>query len=725
MQALIGKTLAGYTVTEALGEGPTGETYAATAKNGGQCALKLVHGKLSLMAKTDPMWKELGRLGELSHPHIAVPTAADWTSAGRYLLVRDLLQGVDLNQALSDFTRLPPRQALLIVGQLCLALEAAHEQEIVHGAVKPRNIFLLPRGSTTLSTRLLDFGSPPLLEPPGTKQPSTNASLPDASYLAPEQFTEAPTAASDQYALGVVLFEVLSGRRPFVGNFEELAKQHRSTLPRLPDTVPSGLRAVIARALAKDPAERYADVGAFREALEAWAAKNPPELDVEPIVLFDGDLLAEAVDREAEKTVRVSVDELSELFEEDEELEAVASDNETTRKEPTPLPPEDAELAALAEEAAAPLRSAANRTAKPRGETTAETLARSAEEEEAPELPQEKSVKAFVAGISPKVPARKTNGRANGESMEAALDQFVTEAKAWGAAIPKPVIDDQQLAKLAKFEEPKPEPAPQPAPVPRTQAPATPAHATPLPAPAPRKSPLGVMLLSFVIGGAIVFGVMKLQSSDTPSAANTTNTNAATTDPAPTAAAGTAATATGEPAAAETAANTADDNATATAGGADKPAGTDPAAVADKAAADETKAAADKAAADKAAADQAAADQAATDQAAADKAAADKAATEAAAKAAADKAAADKAAADKAAADKAAADKAAAAKVAADKAAARRIARAAARKRKARKRVRRRSRAATKRTAVKRVKKRKPRSKKKKAKSDWVDPFSQ
>jgi hypothetical protein len=119
-------------------------------------------------------------------------------------------------------------------------------------------------------------------------------------------------------------------------------------------------------------------------------------------------------------------------------------------------------------------------------------------------LPLEKSVKAFVATLAPVVPP-PTRARAggNGESLDAALDQFVRDAKAWSAALPQPVIDDRRLAELAKVPEPEPPPAP-------------PKPAEPVLPPAPRLEPLpqqprSVLLpsiLSFVLGGAVIFGVV-------------------------------------------------------------------------------------------------------------------------------------------------------------------------------------------------------------------------
>jgi hypothetical protein len=181
--------------------------------------------------------------------------------------------------------------------------------------------------------------------------------------------------------------------------------------------------------------------------------------------------------------------------------------------------PHDAELAAIAAKAAAPLkpekRPAADEKRTPLAAVTAPEPARPEptegyfdEDGDFVELPLEKSVKAFVATLAPVVPPPTTRARAggNGESLDAALDQFVRDAKAWSSALPKPTMDDKRLAALAKVPEPEPPPAPKPAPKPAE--PVLPPAARLEPLPAQPRSVLFPSILSFVLGGAVIFGVV-------------------------------------------------------------------------------------------------------------------------------------------------------------------------------------------------------------------------
>ncbi|MCA9671583.1 MAG: protein kinase, partial [Myxococcales bacterium] len=594
-------------------------------REGNEHAVKLLHGRLSLMARVQPLWKQLEALGELSHPHIVVPNASDWTTFGRFLMAMDRVRGRDLHAVLGEHGRLPAAQTLLVIGQVCLALETAHESGLVHGALKPHNVLLVPRTGGSISTRVTDFGLSTLSE---------QASLEGASaaYLAPEQFDGNTSAAADVYALGVLLYEMLCGRRPFVGSDEELEQQHREVQPEMPDTIPEGLRATIARAMAKDPAARFASVSELREALETWAASSPQELQAAPLVLFAKDEVEAGV-AESNDTVRVPMDDLSELF--DEETVASLSESTFALEEPsepkvstadsqpavravpkviaspqtagtseyasvarssdtlpavggngsratdaeheklaareqsaasnmesqtvptknetdtTSVAPEDAELAAMADQASASLRrgkevgKAAAKAPRPEAPikqppASSSLTQRAADayfDEPAPEFDVERSVKAFVANIQPSVDGG-SNG-AGGESLDDALELFVDQAREWNTSLPAPIVDDSQLADLARVPvvEPEPEPEPEPAPPPPQVITAPPPSAmttAPLSAPpAESKSPVPMMLVAFVLGGLLVFlGTKYLLRDRKPNTAGSAAAAAGSADPA-------------------------------------------------------------------------------------------------------------------------------------------------------------------------------------------------
>jgi serine/threonine protein kinase len=545
VESLIGTTIGGYTITQELGSGVTGQTFAAAHKTGAVVALKLVHPTLSLFTRVEAYWSELQRLGELSHRHIVVPTTADWSKSGRFHMAMDLLAGLDLHQALAQHGRLPASQALLIAGQVLSALEAAHREGYVHGAVKPHNIFLVPRDTepSGISARMLDFATSCLVT--AAALPSGlpgSPGVPEAAYLAPEQFGGPATPSSDLYSLGVVLYETLTGRRPFVGSADQLATLHASETPERPANLPAGLSDVIMTALGKSPAARFSDAAEMRQALEFWAAQAPAELEVPPLALFTKKPQGIGVgleELEGDETVRVSLDELSWTLEDDradrfleDRREVILEDPRvaevrTVTEEKQPMAetksaregvPEDKELAALAEKAAAPLTAQKEVSRAAAASSQASTTPAAAqppkeveayfdEDEDLVELPLEKSVRAFVATLSPIAPPSKT-GRAsgNGESLDGALDLFVQEAKAWSAALPPPAVDDERLAQLAKVPAPAPEPEPerQP-PLPPALSPQATAEMLP-----PRRSILLPSIIAFAFGGLFFFGAYKI-----------------------------------------------------------------------------------------------------------------------------------------------------------------------------------------------------------------------
>ena len=536
MESLIGTTIGGYKLEQLVGVGTTGQVFVAHDSVGGVAALKVLHPGLSLFTKVQPYWEEQQRIGELSHPHIEVAGSSDWSKAGRFFLVMDHLEGMDLNQALVQHSRLSPAQVLLFTGQVCLALETVHDElRLYHGALKPRNIFLLakPGEEWRFSTRVTDFATMRLVD--ASRVPSGgigSAGAADRSYLAPEHFNGKGGPASDIYALGVILYEALSGRRPFAGDsYEDLAERHQKARPAPLDNVSAELAQIVLKALEKRPGDRFPNMAALREALEQWASNRPKELEQEPRILFpkDGAVSGVGLDVQNAQTVRVPLEEIEAVFEEDEP-EVVETKEPTKVQDKQParpkqekatgrdvdqtdkVVPQDDELAAIAEQAGAALRkerpAAVEPEPAPRPEPKpAEVEAFFDEDGDLVELPLERSVRAFVANISPSVPTQPRTEGGNGESLDLALDSFVEDAKRWSSALPPPVVDDRALSELAKVPvEPEPEPEPEVAPTPPSRPISIPFEEEP----APRRSVAVPVLLSLVVGGALMFGGMKL-----------------------------------------------------------------------------------------------------------------------------------------------------------------------------------------------------------------------
>jgi serine/threonine-protein kinase len=211
----------------------------------------------------------------LHHPNIAsVFDYGEIEVDGECLayLVMELVEGEALSALLEREGRLDPARTLDVLRQTSAALAAAHAIGLVHRDVKPGNVLVGNDGTV----KIADFGiawsasSVPLT--------GTGQVVGTAHYLSPEQADGAKASpASDVYALGTVAYECLAGRRPFDGeNAVQIAlKQIREQPAPLPADVPAGIRAVVERAMAKDPAARYTDGAALRAAVEAVATTSP------------------------------------------------------------------------------------------------------------------------------------------------------------------------------------------------------------------------------------------------------------------------------------------------------------------------------------------------------------------------------------------------------------------------------------------------------------------
>ncbi|MGY1739402.1 MULTISPECIES: protein kinase domain-containing protein [unclassified Blastococcus] len=211
----------------------------------------------------------------LSHPNIA--TLHDYgeiTEGPEHLayLVMELVDGESLSQLLAREGRLDPARAAAVLRQTAAGLGAAHALGVVHRDVKPGNVLVARDGTC----KLTDFG----IASSAASVPLTGTGqiIGTAHYLSPEQAQGAPaTPASDVYALGLVGYEMLAGRRAFEGesSVQVALKQIHELPPPLPADVPEGLRAVVGRALVKDPAQRIPTGAAFRDALDAAPAGRP------------------------------------------------------------------------------------------------------------------------------------------------------------------------------------------------------------------------------------------------------------------------------------------------------------------------------------------------------------------------------------------------------------------------------------------------------------------
>jgi WD40 repeat protein/serine/threonine protein kinase len=260
-----GQQFGNYRLTRLLGKGAFAEVYLAEQVYlGTQAAIKVLHTQLATAEEAEKFRLEARTIATLVHPNIV--RVLDFGVQGNtpYLLM-DYAPNGSLRQKFPA-QPLAPAVVLPYLKQMAEALHYAHDQRLVHRDVKPENM-LLGRNNEGL---LSDFGI--ALVAQSTNMQQTQGIAGTAAYMAPEQFQGKPRPASDQYSLGIVAYEWLTGERPFNGTFTEVAGQHMvATPPPLRQKVPSlspELERVVLTALAKEPKDRFATIRAFGNALE-------------------------------------------------------------------------------------------------------------------------------------------------------------------------------------------------------------------------------------------------------------------------------------------------------------------------------------------------------------------------------------------------------------------------------------------------------------------------
>jgi serine/threonine-protein kinase len=213
----------------------------------------------------------------LAHPSI-VSIYDTCSDDGDEAIVMQLVRGTTLRQYLDQHGALDPPRAVAIAAQVADALDVAHRAGLVHRDIKPANILLGSDGRVMVA----DFGIAKAAD--AGDLTVTGTTLGSVKYLAPEQVTgDAVDARTDVYAVGVVLYEMLCGRAPFVADTDAataLARLHRDPMrPRqIRAGIPKPLEDIVLRAMARDPAARYASAGDLRTALRGTTAADPSPL---------------------------------------------------------------------------------------------------------------------------------------------------------------------------------------------------------------------------------------------------------------------------------------------------------------------------------------------------------------------------------------------------------------------------------------------------------------
>jgi serine/threonine protein kinase len=261
----IGKRLGNYQIVRLLGEGGFGEVYLGNHIHlGSQAAIKVLNSRLT-SREIGPFLVEARTLIRLIHPHI-VRVLDFGTEDKTPFLVMDYAPNGTLRQLHPKGKSLPLELIISYVKQVAAALQFAHNEKIIHRDVKPENMLVGARQDILLS----DFGIAMIAQ--SSRYQGMMDIAGTISYMAPEQIQANPRPASDQYSLGIVVYEWLCGDRPFHGSFKEIAIKHAIVAPpslreRMPP-IPATVEKTVFKALAKDPKDRFGSVWEFAVALE-------------------------------------------------------------------------------------------------------------------------------------------------------------------------------------------------------------------------------------------------------------------------------------------------------------------------------------------------------------------------------------------------------------------------------------------------------------------------
>ena len=226
--------------------------------------------------------REAHSAGRLSHPHIV--TIFDYGEhEGTPYIVMDFMQGKELGDMLDGGKRLPIAEVVRVMTQLLGALGYAHENGVVHRDIKPSNMFVLQDGSL----KVVDFG---VARVEASELTDTGAMIGTPAYMSPEQFLGLPVdARSDIFSCGVILYQLLTGDKPFTGSvttiMQKVLRQEPVEPSALNPTLNHAWDLVVKRALAKKPEERFLSAKQFSEAVKAASEARGGDPAGEPTVM--------------------------------------------------------------------------------------------------------------------------------------------------------------------------------------------------------------------------------------------------------------------------------------------------------------------------------------------------------------------------------------------------------------------------------------------------------
>ncbi|MEV5840008.1 serine/threonine-protein kinase [Nocardia sp. NPDC052112] len=287
------KTLADrYRVTSAIGRGGMGEVWSGLdLRLNRMVAIKIVAPELASDSDTRRRFNREARITARLH-HPGVPAVYDFGTDGELFLVMELVPGESVGMLIGEQGSLPVGWAACIAAQVCAVLTAAHRVELIHRDLKPENLVLTPNGMV----KVIDFGAATSLKVGEYSAITEWGNIPGSvHYMAPELLEgESASNSSDLYSVGCLLYEMLTGPRPFrCRNDSAELGWLRAEEPRPMNGVPSELEELTRQLLAKDPAQRPTDALAVHRLLLPWIRGLTPlpgwierDLSTDPIHLY-------------------------------------------------------------------------------------------------------------------------------------------------------------------------------------------------------------------------------------------------------------------------------------------------------------------------------------------------------------------------------------------------------------------------------------------------------
>jgi len=281
--SLLGEQVGNFVLVGELGAGGMGAVFRGIHPTiGSEVAIKVLHAACATDANArERLLREAQLVNRIASDGVAKVSDAGSLPDRRPYLVMELLHGESLGALLGRTPRPPLAETLRIMVAVLDTLDAAHAAATIHRDLKPENVFLTKTPSRRVV--VLDFGVAKLLDPDnGAGLTSTGAAIGTPAYMAPEQIRGgAVDARTDVYAAGVMLYELIAGRRPFLGSDFEVLSAHVERRPAPPRAwfpeLPVDIQEIALTSLAKDPERRFQAVRAMRTALghvaQAMAAK--------------------------------------------------------------------------------------------------------------------------------------------------------------------------------------------------------------------------------------------------------------------------------------------------------------------------------------------------------------------------------------------------------------------------------------------------------------------